>query len=120
MGFQAWVSLTGMSSQTYFNSFPSFSFHSSTTPSTNMALNITSSHMALQLMLEPGDLTKKSFPLPKPSSCLWKKWVLSGARIPQVYTLFLNLMVNGDHVVITNVSIHQLMMTATHFHFSGF
>ena len=29
--------------------------------------------MALQLMLEPGDLTKKSFPLPKPSSCIWKK-----------------------------------------------
>ena len=119
MGFQAWISLTGTSSHTYSNSFLSFSFHSSTTPSTNMALNIKSSHMALQLMLEHGDLTKKSFPLPKSSSCIWKKWVLSGARNPlglHHYILFLNLMVNGDHVVITDVSIYQLVMTATHFH----
>ena len=53
----------------------------------NMALNITSSHIALQLMLEPGDLTKKSFPLPKPSSCIWKKnGYCPALEIPLVFT----------------------------------
>ena len=71
------------------------------------------------ILLSLGPKRNYNFPLPKPSSCIWKKWVLSGARNPlglHHYILFLNLIVNGDHVVITDVSIHQLTMTVIHFH----